>query len=291
MKPGRSTSRLTKRVFGLLAAPAAIVCALSVSPVQASDLFYTTCCFNGTGADLVAINVQNVNHITSTLVGPICCGGTAALALSPSGTLYGMVGNLFVSQQLATIDRATGNTTLFGVPVAGLAVMAMMFSPDGTLYAVGGCNPSFASPVGAGCTRGTPNYNALYTVDVGTGAFTLIGSTGAPLFFMDLTFDRDGNMYGVTCDLFPSQGDLSTLYRIDRATGAATKIVDLVGSTSIMGLSFDRENKLYATDWYSINSALYLVDMKTGFLTPVGTMGYGYSSGLVSVPPTSERNE
>jgi hypothetical protein len=73
------------------------------------------------------------------------------------------------------------------------------------------------------------------------------------------------------------------LYRIDRATGAATKIVDLVGSTSIMGLSFDRDkDKLYATDFYSINSALYSVDMKTGFLTPVATTGYGFSSGLVS---------
>jgi DNA-binding beta-propeller fold protein YncE len=279
-------SRLTKRVFGLLAASAAILCALSTSPVQASDLFYTTA-----GGGLVAINVRDVNHITTTLIGPICCGGTAALALSPSGTLYGMVGNLFVSQQLATIDRATGNTTLVGVPVAGLAVMAMDFAADGTLYAVGGCNPSFANPVGAGCTPGTKNYNALYTVDVGTGAFTLIGSTGAPLYFMDLAFDRDGNMYGVACDLFPSGGDLSTLYSIDRATGAATKIVDLVGSTSIMGLAFDRKkNKLYATDFYSNNSALYSVDMKTGFLTPIATTGYGFSSGLVSAHE-SEQDE
>jgi outer membrane protein assembly factor BamB len=279
MKPEKSISRLTKRVFGFLAAAAAILCALSVSPVQAGDLFYTTCCFDGTNNDLVAINVQDVNHITTKLIGQIN-GGTAALALSPSGTLYGMVGSLFVSQQLATIDRETGNTTLFGVPVPGLAVMAMGFAPDGTLYAVGGCNPSFASAVGAGCTAGTPNYNALYTVDVGTGAFTLIGSTGAPLYFMDLAFDRDGNMYGVTCDLFPSSGDPSTLYRIDRATGAATKIFDLVGSPSLMGLAFGRNGKLYATDWYSNNSALYSVDMKTGFLTAIATIGYGFSSGL-----------
>ncbi len=283
MKPERSMSRLARRVFGLLAASAAILCAVSSSsPVQASELFYTTCCFNGSSNNLVAINVQDVNHITTKLIGEICCGGTAALALSSSGTLYGMVGNpFFVSQQLATIDRATGNTTLFGMPVPGLAVMAMGFAPDGTLYAVGGCNPSFASAVGAGCTAGTPNYNALYTVDVGTGAFTLVGSTGAPLYFMDLAFDRDGNMYGVTCDLFPSQGDPSTLYRIDRATGAATKIFDLVGSTSIMGLAFDRNaNKLYVTDWYSNNSALFSVDMKTGFLTAIATIGYGTSSGL-----------
>ena len=280
-------SHLSKRVFGLLAAPAAILCAVSASPVQASNLFYTTCCFGSGSEKLIAINVQDVNHITTTVIGPI--GVTAALALSPSGTLYGMVGNLFVSQQLATIDRATGKTTLFGVPVAGLAVMAMGFAPDGTLYAVGGCNPSFAKPVGAGCTPGTTNYNALYTVEVGTGAFTLIGSTGAPLFFMDLAFDRDGNMYGVACDLFPSQGDPSTLYRIDRATGAATKIFDLVGSTSVMGLAFDRSgNKLYATDFYSSNSALYSVDMKTGFLTAIATLGYGFSSGLELVPAADE---
>jgi hypothetical protein len=283
MKQGRSMSRLTRRVFGLPAASAAILCALCASPVKASELFYTTCCYTGVSGELLAIEVDNTNQIATKLIGPICCGGSAALALSPSGTLYGMVGNLFVSQRLATIDRATGNATLFGVPIAGLSVMAMEFAPDGTLYAVGGCYPNAAFV----CTPGPANFNSLYTVNVATGAFTLVGPTGAPLFFMDFAFDRDGHMYGVTCDLAPSTGDLSTLYRIDRATGAATKIFDLVGSTSIMGLSFDRENKLYATDWYSINSALYLVDMKTGFLTPVGTMGYGYSSGLVSVPPTN----
>ena len=288
MKSEKSLLHWTKRVFGLLAASAAIFCAVSVSPVQAGDLFYTTCCFDGTKNDLVAINVQDVNHITTKLIGVIP-GSTAALALSPSGTLYGMVGigNFFVSQQLATIDPATASTTLVGVPVPGLAVMAMGFSPDGTLYAVGGCNPNFASPVGAGCTPGPPNYNALYTVDVGTGAFTLIGSTGAPLYFMDLAFDRDGNMYGVTCDLFPSSGDPSTLYRIDRATGAATKIFDLVGSPSLMGLAFGRNGKLYATDWYSNNSALYSVDMKTGFLTAIATIGYGFSSGLELAPATN----
>src|SRR5438105_3168181 len=111
MKSERSTSRFTRRVFGLLAAPAAILCAVSISPVQASDLFYTTCCYTGTQVDLIAIELQNHKHITTKLIGPIGHGGTASLALSPSGTLYGIVGNLFVSQQLATIDRATGNAT------------------------------------------------------------------------------------------------------------------------------------------------------------------------------------
>jgi DNA-binding beta-propeller fold protein YncE len=266
-------SRSTKRVLGLLAASVAILCAVTVSPVQAKDLFYSTA---GFGADLIEIDVQTAN---TTLIGATGGGNCVTLALSPWETLYSMCGALFGVQKLATIDRGNGHATVFGTGVSGLAVMSLEFGPDGTLYAVGNCNP-----VGGECA----GPNSLYKVDVVTGAFTLIGPTGAPLFFMDLAIDRDGHMYGVTCPLSPSGGPLSTLYRINLATGAATKVVDLVGSTSIMGLSFNREKeKLYATDFYSINSALYLVDLKTGFLTPVATTGYGYSSNLVPVPGTN----
>jgi hypothetical protein len=59
-----------------------------------------------------------------------------------------MCGPLFVgahsvpgSQQLATIDPKTGRADLFGIAISGLSVMAMTFAPDGTLYAVGDCNP------------------------------------------------------------------------------------------------------------------------------------------------------
>jgi DNA-binding beta-propeller fold protein YncE len=279
-------SRSTKRVFSLLSASAAILCAVSVSPVQANDSFYTTAEF---GAKLIAIHGQNDHSFATTLIGATGGGACLSLALSPWGTLYSMCGSLFEVQQLATIDLGNGHANVFGTGVSGLAVMSLTFGPDGTLYAVGNCNPGPTE-----CTHGPLTYNSLYRVNVGTGAFTLIGSTGAPLFFMDLAFDRDGNMYGVTCPLSPSNGPLSTLYRINLATGKATKVVDLVGSTSIMGLSFDREkNKLYATDFYSINSALYLVDIKTGFLTPVATTGYDHSSNLVSAPATneSERDE
>jgi len=235
------------------------------------------------GPNLIAIHVQNVNKTTTTLIGPMGGGACASLALSPWGTLYSMCGDLFGVQKLATIDRGDGHATLFGMGVSGLAVMSLEFGPDGTLYAVGNCNPGPTE-----CTPGSPNYNSLYKVNVGTGLFTRVGPTGAPFFFMDLAIDSNGNMYGVTCPLSPSGGALSTLYRIDLATGTATKVVDLVGSTSLMGLSFDRKNnKLYATDFYSINSALYLVDIQTGFLTPVATTGYGFSSNLVSVPETN----
>jgi|SRR5579864_3549765 len=241
---------------------------LAALSMQANDLFYTTA---GVGAELVAINVHSDNTTTTTLIGPMNGGVCASLALSPWGTLYSVCGDLFGTQQLATIDRATGQSNLFGVAVPGLAVMAMEFGPGGNLYAVGNL-------------LGSP-YNSLYQVDVRTGAFTLIGPTGAPLFFMALTIDRDGEIYGVTCDL-GTYTDLSTLYRIDRATGHATKIVDL-GNTSIMGLSFNQEkDKLYVTDFNSANSNLYLVNIRTGSLTPVAAIGYGHSSNLVAVPET-----
>jgi hypothetical protein len=268
-------SNSAKRVLGLLATSAAILCAVTVGPLQANDSFYT---ISESGSDLIAINVQDDHRHASVLIGATGGGGCISLALSPWGTLYSMCGPLFGTQQLATIDRGNGHATLFGAGVPGLAVMAMKFGPDGILYAVGNCHP-----VSGECT----GPNSLYKVDAGTGAFTPVGPTGTSLFFMDLALGHDENMYGVTSTLSPSGGPLATLYRINLGTGHATKVVDLVGSTSIMGLSFDRENnKLYATDFYSVNSALYLVDIKTGFLTPVATTGYGFSSNLVSVSET-----
>jgi hypothetical protein len=89
------------------------------------------------------------------------------------------------------------------MPVPGLAVMAMAFGRNGTLYAVGDCNPAPAPSFE--CTPGSdPTYNSLYKVNVKTGAFTRIGSTGAPQFFMDLTIDSDGTMLGETSTINPS---------------------------------------------------------------------------------------
>jgi hypothetical protein len=155
--------------------------------------------------------------------------------------------------------------------------MATAFGPDGTLYAVGDCNPA---PVTFECTPGSdPTYNSLYKVDVRTGAFTRIGSTGAPQFFMDLTFDRHGNMLGVTTTLNPSVVP-AVLYRIDPVTGTATKLFNLVGSNYVMGLAFGRDGKLYATDNFQ-NSGLYVVGTKTGFETAIAALPFGFSSDLV----------
>ena len=118
--------------------------------------------------ELWAIEVTGAK-ITTTDIGPIKTG-CATLAMSPSGTLLSMCGTLFGTQQLTSFDTKTGLATLFGVPVPGLAVMAMAFGPDGTLYAVGGCYPNGdPNDLNTDCSSSDPNFNSLYTVNEVTG--------------------------------------------------------------------------------------------------------------------------
>jgi hypothetical protein len=248
---------------------------------QTRHVYYTTS--SSTPAiELWAIEVTG-SKITTTDIGPINAGGCASLAMSPSGTLFSMCGVLFGTQQLATIDVKTGHGTLFGAPVPGLAIMAMAFGPNGVLYAVGDCNPNGAYLDCGPGPNNDPNFNSLYTVDVGTGAVTRVGPTGAPEFFMDLAFDRHGNLWGETSSLQPSYTP-AVLYRINTETGAATKIVNLVGSSTVMGLAFAPSGKLYATD-FTANPGLYLVDPKTGFESAVAALPFGLSSGLELADP------
>jgi DNA-binding beta-propeller fold protein YncE len=272
---GRSVRVLVTSAMLFLALTATSLA--SAPSALGKDLFYTT---SGAGfsfpngAEIFSITVSGTK-VTTRDIGPTGNDGCGTLALSPDGTLYSMCDPTFGTQRLATIDQNTGHATLFGMPVPGLAVMAMAFGPNGTLYAVGGCSPD---PITFECTLGSPNDNSLYKVDPRTGAFTRIGSTGAPQLFMDLTFDRNGNMLGVTSTVNPS-GTPAILYRIDPTTGTATKLVNLVGSNLVMGLAFGRDGKLYATDSFQ-NSGLYRIDPTTGFETAIAALPSDFSSSL-----------
>jgi glucose/arabinose dehydrogenase len=257
--------------------PSAALAAQSAWHDGATSVFYTT---SGAGfglpngTEIFAITVRGAT-VTTRDVGPVgvAAGDCGSLALSPRGTLYSMCGPTFGAQQLATINKKTGQATLFGVPVPGLAVMALAFR-GGTLYAVGDCNPN---PTTFECVP-DKDFNALYTVNVHTGAFTRIGATGAPEFFMDLTIDSHGNMLGETSTVNPSATP-AKLYRINPATGTATKLFNLVGSSTVMGLAFGRDGRLYATD-NPANPGLYRVGIKTGFETAIAALPFGFSSGL-----------
>lgn len=244
------------------------------------QVFYTTSdSGQANGAEIWAIEVSH-RKITARDIGPTYGGDCVTLALSPlSGILYSMCGPLFGTQQLATIDPNSGLANLFGVGIPGLSVMAMAFGPDGTLYAVGDCNL-----VGSECTStGDPNYNSLYTVNTANGAFTRVGSTGAPQFFMDLAFDSNGHMFGVTTTL-SSNFVPANLYRINPKTGVATQMAILVGNNQVMGLAFGRDGRLYGTD-VTEYSGLYLIDAKTGFETAIFRLPFCCSSNLELANP------
>jgi hypothetical protein len=262
---------------------AVALCASTIGcsgPARGVDRFYGI--VNSPAADgkLVAIDVRDQNDVTITPIGTIGAFGCTSVALSKEGTLYSVCGpGDFADtqqkygcmtpgpQQLATIDPKTGRATMFGAPVEKLNVMALEFAPDGTLYAVGDPNPA------------SPTFNTLYTVDQKTGAFTAVGSTGvqAPNFFMDLAFDARGTMYGAS---------MFSLFTIDRKTGTATKVVEFVGGGAVMGLGYNaKQDTLYATDYKTPKSALYTVDTKNGFLTPMADIGYPLSHGLVALMP------
>ena len=271
-------------VTGAGVAPPAAVAANGAGQDGTASVFYTTSgAGNGlkNGAEIFAITVSGAT-VTTRDVGPTQPshgGDCGSLALSPHGTLYSMCGPLFGAQQLATINQKTGLAHLFGVDVPGLAVMALAFGRNGTLYAVGDCNPA---PVTFECTA-DKDFNALYKVNVHTGAFTRIGPTGAPRFFMDLTFDSHGTMLGVTTTVNPSAVP-AVLYRISPATGKATKLFTLTGSNAVMGLAFGRDGKLYGTD-FTPTSNLYQISTTTGVETTVATLPFGSSSGLELMNP------
>ena len=98
--------------------------ALAATPMgdeddNARNVFYTLAFSTGAG-EMWAIEVTG-ERVTTRDIGPINTTGCAALAMSPSGTLLSMCGKLFGIQQLTSFDTKTGQATLFGVPVPGLA--------------------------------------------------------------------------------------------------------------------------------------------------------------------------
>jgi hypothetical protein len=290
--------RIPTKIFAsrslLVIATVAILCAVPIATTlkgaeddrngdPTKQVFYTTSdSGQANGAEIWAIEVSH-GKITARDIGPTHGGDCVTLALSPlSGILYSMCGPLFGTQQLATIDPNSGLANLFGVGISGLSVMAMAFGPDGTLYAVGDCNPDANFECNTSSSPPDPNYNLLYTVNTANGAFTRVGSTGAPQFFMDLAFDGNGHMFGVTTTDNPSTVP-AILYRINRKTGVATQIAILVGNNQVMGLAFGRDGRLYGTD--VTESGLYLIDAKTGFETAIFRLPFCCSSNLELANP------
>ncbi len=122
--------------------------------------------FIGTGnGDLYNLNVSTN---TSVLIGN--SGTMFDIALDPtSGLLYGLSGSGF---SLSLINTTNAAPTFIGGTGSGLN--GLTFDSAGTLYASGG--------------------NSLFTVNLGSGAASLIGNTGYTSSG-DIAFDSSGNLF------------------------------------------------------------------------------------------------
>lgn len=187
---------------------------------------------------------------TSTLISNTLEGfdSIPGLAFDPTtDTLYGVRQTSFSSDQLITIDPATGADTLVGV-TGIFDVQTLAFDPNtNTLY-----------------TTTTGPTAQLFRIDPATGIGTVVGLSG---FFSvgGLAFDPNTNtLYGTTIGL------TAELITIDPVTGAGTAVGPL-GFDNVAGLAFDpNTNTLYGTDFFT---QLLTIDPATGAGTAVGSTG------------------
>jgi hypothetical protein len=110
--------------------------------------------YSSTGIGPDHLYTVNVSTGVASLVGDTGLTRVQSLDFSPSGVLYGWD----VGLGLITINTTTGVATDVNPSVGATAdIQGIVFSPDGILY--GACN-------------------AVYKIDVATGATTLVGSRG-----------------------------------------------------------------------------------------------------------------
>ena len=194
----------------------------------------------------------------------------AGLAYDPvRDTLYATTTQ---TDKLYSIDYTTGKATLIGDLGASLM--------HGLAY-----DPCTARLLG---TFGESKGDGLYSIDVTTGATTLIGHIG---YFHE---DRQNTVHGLavhpeTHALYGiaagPASDWSTLIEIDKETAQGTWISQQ--SPHFSGLAFDVETRvLYGIDNWTSN--LYMIDIRTGATTLIGSTGLDNPLGLEDIAPIPE---
>lgn len=183
----------------------------------------------------------------TTLVGPALAVGLAGLAYDPvNDVLYA---TSYFTDQLLTIDRTTGQSTVVGA-------LNLTLESTGSGLAFDSLNERLY----------LVEDNVLNIVNTTTGAATPVGTGGA--------LDLSGLAYDPVNDTLYAVNDSSErLYTVNPNTGGTTQIGTLSAGTNLgeMGLAFDPVNEiLYLSDFSNQN--LYQIDTETGAATLVGPL-------------------
>lgn len=219
----------------------------------------------------------------------------AAIGMSGGEAQAALIYQTCNGATLCTVDTDTGAVATIGSFGVG-STFGTAFDIDGTLYATTGSN-SLATvnlSTGAATILGALpsqtyaiNFDSqgqlfafatnggLYQLDKTTGAGTLIANTGITSM-MDIAFDSSDTLFGVTG---------GRLYQFDTGSGAVlSNIATSLGSAN-MGIMFDADDTLWAT-LYTGNSGLYTLDTTTGIGTLVHAAGLSAPhGGDIFVPP------
>lgn len=196
--------------------------------------------------------LYQINLATGVAIdlGAMSFGDAEGLELA-NGTLYGIGGS---TNQLWNLTTAPG--TLIGATGTRIGVDAGLGynAANGTMYHLSG------SGSGSG----------LYTVNLGTGATTLVGTSRN--FGDNLAIDGQGNAYALDGILTDS------LYSVNLTTGALSLIGGLsIGNSSAQfGTDFDGLGGLWAL---TSDGEVYTINTSTGAATLVSQVRLGSETG------------
>ena len=232
----------------------AAVIGLLASTAQAETTLYAWETFS-----VQALHSLDTAGPTSTRIGPGNSGVIIAEIEFGGGVIYGS--DTGVNTQLHSIDPSTGlifETLMMTFPPEGNVITSMELV-GGVLYA------------GLTTEGGGPTY--LSTVDLVTGAVTVIGPTGFGSPFGGLAYDGF-TMYGISAG-----GAAGELFTVNLGTGAATSVgLVTVGAQGIgtTALEFGDDGVLYSLP--NVNEPLVghllSIDPATAVGTDLGDTGY-----------------
>jgi hypothetical protein len=173
-----------------------------------TEVFYAALATNSTTSDLLLIDADT-GALTNT-IGPIGFAVTGLAVHPQTGVLYGSTSNRSAANpgSLISIDPSTGVGTLIGKFVGTEETMADIdFGPDGTLYGILEADA-----------------DDLFTIDLTTGAATLVGDADQSTAGSGLAFDTATGKL-----LWAGESATGTLFIVDPATGGVTDGPTLAG--------------------------------------------------------------
>ncbi len=225
------------------------------------------------GGDLFAVGDAANNFGTlNTATGNFARVGDGPARVE--GAAYNPVLDVFY---ISTNDTFANVRKLYSVSASGGVASTFIADLSGTTAVINGLAFDAGSQTLYGIAQAT---GALYTIDTGTGAATLVGGSGGTIGALD--FDgTTGTLYGID-----DSAGASKLVSIDPATGAQTLIGTLgAGIADCNGLAAMADGSLY-----TINAAtdqLLSINKATGAATVVGATGglFAASYGMAALVP------